>query len=39
MHGVVTKRHFLLVARTFGIRKALKLLFSRKPVALNLLWG
>jgi hypothetical protein len=37
MTGVVTKKHIILIAREFGWRKALKMLFSRKPVALRVL--
>ena len=37
MKGVITKKHFVEITRTFGIRKALKVLFSRRPVALTLL--
>ena len=37
MVGVVTKRHWRMVAREFGWRKALRLLLSRKPVALHVL--
>jgi len=39
MAGVIRKRHFFLIAKTFGIRKALRVLLSRKPVALNDLMG
>ena len=34
MKGVVTKKHFILVAKEFGLKIAIKLLLSRKPVAL-----
>jgi hypothetical protein len=37
MQGVVTKRHFFQIARTFGWRKALRVLTSRRPVALTIL--
>jgi len=37
MVGVVRKRHCLLVAREFGWWKAVKLILSRKPVALAVL--
>ncbi len=37
MSGIITKKHFFLVLKTFGIRKALKLLVSRQLVALNTL--
>lgn len=37
MGGTITKRHFFQIWRTFGLRKALLVLFSRAPVALNLL--
>jgi hypothetical protein len=35
--GVVTKKHFFLVGKIFGWKKAFKILFSRKPVALMVL--
>jgi hypothetical protein len=34
MKGVVTRRHFLIVLKEFGLRVAFRLLFSSKPVAL-----
>jgi len=34
MQGVVTKKHFFLVLRSFGPKKAFLLLLSREPVAL-----
>lgn len=34
MTGVVTKKHFFSIAKSFGWKKALKILVSRKPVAL-----
>lgn len=37
MQGVVTKKHILLVVKEFGLIVAIKLLLSRKPVALTLL--
>lgn len=37
MSGVVTKKHFFLIWREFGFRKALRVLTSREPVALILL--
>jgi len=37
MTGVVTKKHIILIAREFGLWKALKVLVSRKPVALRVL--
>ena len=37
MKGTITKHHFLIVSKEFGWKIALKLLFSRKPVALILL--
>ena len=37
MTGVVTKKHIILIAREFGWRKALRVLVSRKPVALKVL--
>ena len=37
MTGVVTKKHIILIAKDFGLWKALKVLVSRKPVALRIL--
>jgi hypothetical protein len=37
MTGVVTKKHIILIAKEFGWVKALKVLISRKPVALMVL--
>ena len=37
MKGVVTKKDVLTVARVFGVRKALRLVFTREPVALLIL--
>lgn len=37
MKGVITKKHFLVIAKEFGLRKAIKILLSQKPVALTLL--
>ena len=37
MTGVVTKKHIILIAKEFGLWKALKVLVSRKPVALRIL--
>lgn len=37
MTGVVTKRHIILIAKEFGLWKALKVLMSLKPVALRVL--
>ena len=37
MRGAVTKRHFIQIWRAFGLRKALKVLVSRRRVALNTL--
>lgn len=37
MVGVVSKKHFFLVAKEFGWRKAFKLLLSKEPVALMVL--
>lgn len=34
MQGVVTRKHFWLIAKAFGYRKAMKVLFSRKSTAL-----
>jgi hypothetical protein len=37
MTGVVTKKHIVLIVREFGLRKALRVLFSPEPVALRVL--
>ena len=34
MVGLVTKKHFFLIWKEFGFRKASKVLLSRQPVAL-----
>ena len=37
MQGRITKKHFFMIAKTFGIKKAFKVLFSKDAVALNVL--
>jgi len=37
MKGVITKRHFFMVLRNFGWRKAFKLITSKDGVALMVL--
>ena len=37
MKGTITKKHFLMILKEFGWKKAIKILLSRKPVALTLL--
>ena len=37
MSGLVTKKHFFLVAKSFGLKKAFKLLLSQQPIALLVL--
>jgi hypothetical protein len=37
MGGTVTKRHFFQIWRTFGIQKALRVLFTRQRSALTIL--
>jgi len=37
MQGTITKKHIFLIFKEFGLRKAIKVLFSLKPVALTLL--
>lgn len=39
MQGVVTRRHVFLIAKEFGLKAAIRVLLSRKPVALTLLLG
>jgi hypothetical protein len=37
MKGLVTKKHFFLIWHEFGIKIAIKILVSRKPIALTTL--
>ena len=37
MKGIITKKHFLLIVKEFGLKKAIKILLSQKPVVLTLL--
>ena len=37
MSGTITKKDWLRIARTFGIKTAVKVLFSRKKTALQIL--
>lgn len=37
MKGAITKKHFLIILKEFGWKKAIKILLSKKPVALTLL--
>jgi len=37
MQGTVTKKHIFLIFKAFGLRKAIKVLFSLEPVALTVL--
>ena len=37
MNGTVTKRHFWTILKTFGIKKAVRVLFSRNVTALAIL--
>jgi hypothetical protein len=37
MKGVVTKRHFFSMARTFGLAKAIRVLFATQATALSIL--
>ena len=39
MTGVITKKHFIQIWRAFGLRAAIRVLVSRKPVALTALLG
>jgi hypothetical protein len=39
MKGLITKKHIVQIYRAFGIKIALKVLFSTRPVALNTLMG
>jgi len=39
MSGTVTKRHFFLIWREFGLKTALHVLVSRESVALLVLMG
>jgi len=38
MHGVIKKKHFWAVFRTFGFKAAMRLLFSREKTALTILF-
>lgn len=37
MQGQVTKKHFFLIVKEFGVKKAVRILFSRQGCALNIL--
>ncbi len=37
MKGLITKKHFFQIAKTFGWTKAFKILFSNNPIAVNIL--
>ena len=37
MQGVIQKKHFCQIVKVFGIKIALKILFSRKKTALEIL--
>lgn len=37
MRGVVTKKNFFSIARSFGVRKALRVLLSTEATALSIL--
>lgn len=37
MIGIVTKKDFFAIVRSFGLVKGLRILFSRKNIALNIL--
>jgi hypothetical protein len=37
MSGTITKKHFFLIAKTFGVAKAIKVLFSGKGTVLQIL--
>ncbi len=37
MNGLVTKKHFFQIWIAFGLKKAVKILISREPVALMVL--
>jgi len=39
MQGTITKKHFIEIWQAFGWKKAIKILFSRKQVALTILMG
>jgi len=39
MKGVITKKDVFQIYRVFGLKIALKVLFSNRPVALNTLMG
>lgn len=37
MQGTVTKKHFFMIWKNFGMKIAVKILFSRKKTALQIL--
>jgi hypothetical protein len=39
MGGTITKKHFFKIWKTFGLKKAIKLLFSHEKSALLILIG
>jgi hypothetical protein len=39
MTGTITKRHFFEIWKTFGFRKAVKVLLSKESTALFILMG
>jgi len=39
MSGTITKKHFFKIWKHFGFKKAMKVLLSRRGVALNVLMG
>jgi hypothetical protein len=39
MNGTVTKKHFFIIWKEFGFKKAVKILKSKEPVALMVLMG
>jgi hypothetical protein len=39
MKGLITKKHVIQIYKAFGLKMALRVLFSSQPVALNILMG
>ena len=39
MKGCITKKHFFLIVKEFGIFKALRVVFSKNKTALTILYG
>jgi len=38
MEGKITKKHFFIIMKEFGVTKAFKILFSKNKTALSILY-